>query len=91
MAQACAVLTTPPASFIRQMPPSLAWTIRSSPGQAEGRKAMGAECLFKGTTGSKVEAPPDGSERYYACFAVRHPKTACRKRLLPQSIIRRPT
>ena len=71
------------------MPPSLAWTIRSNPGQAEGRKAVDTGRSFKGMTGSRVEAPPDGGERYYACFAARHHKTACRKCFLLQSIMRR--
>jgi hypothetical protein len=38
----------PPSSLIRQMPPSSAWTIRSNPGQAEGRMAVDIGRSFKG-------------------------------------------
>src|ERR1700759_370199 len=33
------------------MPPSNAWTMRSNPGQAEGRKAVDIGRSFKGVTG----------------------------------------
>jgi hypothetical protein len=42
------VLIEPPFNLIRQMPPSSAGTIRSNPGQAEGRKAVDIGRSFKG-------------------------------------------
>ncbi len=41
IARAWAARSTPPGSLIRQMPPSSAATMRSKPGQAEGRAATG--------------------------------------------------
>ncbi|EGH27956.1 hypothetical protein PSYJA_02594 [Pseudomonas syringae pv. japonica str. M301072] len=52
-AMACALVITPPASLIRQIPPSSAGTIRSNPGQAEGRSVaedVRADCCsFNGS------------------------------------------
>jgi hypothetical protein len=42
MARACAALNSPPGSLIRQIPPSRAATMRSSPGHAEGRSVTAA-------------------------------------------------
>jgi hypothetical protein len=69
------VLIEPPFNLIRQMPPSSAWTIRSNPGQAEGRKAVDIGRSFKG--GDRLAVLWWAKGRHYACFARAH-ENACR-------------
>jgi hypothetical protein len=58
------------------MPPSSAGTIRSNPGQAEGRKAVDIGRSFKEWTGW-LAALWWAKGRHYACFARAH-ENACR-------------
>ena len=55
-ASACPAEITPPASLIRQMPPSSAGTIRNNPGQAEGRRGAASGRADNGS----VKGSPDG-------------------------------
>jgi hypothetical protein len=66
IARACATFNTPPGNLIRQIPPSRAATMRSSPGHAEGRgvvaaldKAVIGEAGFKTDTGYSVARRPE--------------------------------